>query len=49
MRFFNSNRQCLNIDIFLVTKAFAVERVNGLQMENKYVLLFEVAKTLFDV
>ena len=38
-----------NTDIFLVAKALAVGRVYGLQMEIENVLLFEVAKTLFEV
>ena len=38
-----------NIDIFLVTKALAVGKVYGLQMEIENVLFFKVAKTLFEV
>ena len=37
-----------NIDIFLVNKALAVERGYGLPTEIENVLLFEVAKTLFE-
>ena len=36
-----------NIDIFLATKASAVKKVYGLQMEIENVLLFEMAKTVF--
>ena len=38
-----------NIDLFLITKALAVEREYGPQKKIKNVLLFEVAKTLFEV
>ena len=38
-----------NIDIFLVTKALAVKRVYGLQIEIENVLSFEVVKTLFEM
>ena len=37
------------MDIFLITKALAVRSVYDLPTEVENVLIFEVAKTLFDV
>ena len=38
-----------NIDIFLVTKVLAAKRVQWPTNGNRKCLLFEVAKTLFEV